>query len=143
MFGHYKMDAYICGGSDPYQPTPSQVLSDYLGRDVHLVMKGPTRRISPPTTAFPELEANVDFQVRYIGLVDHEDANMQGHQDGYPILVASVESLNAVENAIRRAASRGPTEGGKIPGIDRGRWHDGELEMERYVTNGILIARPR
>jgi uncharacterized protein len=120
MFGTYKMDAYVCGAQSPTEPSPSQVLSDYLDRDVYLVMKGPTRRACPPTAAFPELRANTQFQ------------------DGYPLLVASEESLDAVEMAVHRAASCGPTEGGKIGGIDRGRWYDGELEIERFRPNIVL-----
>ena len=116
------------------EPSPSQVLSDYLDRDVYLVMKGPTRRTSPPTASFPELRANVRFQVCtssfYAQLVSQAT---RCAQDCYPLLVASEESLDAVEMAVHRAASCGPTEGGKIGGIDRGRWYDGDLEMERYV----------
>ena len=135
MFGTYKMDAYVCSALSPTEPSPSQVLSDFLDSDVYLVMKGPTRRPSPPTAAFPDLKANIQFQVRTFRISGlHVSQIARCPQDGYPLLVASEESLDAVEMAVHRAASCGPTEGGKIGGIDRGRWYDGELEIERFAT---------
>ena len=134
MFGVFKLDAYVCGALSPTDPSPSQVMSDFLGKDVYFVMKGPTNRPCPPTFDYPELQANAVFQVHVSSNADSFTISLIGHfrKDVYPLLIASEESLWAVENAVRRAASRGPTEGGKVPGIDRGRWHDGELQMERY-----------
>ena len=64
MFGVYKIDGYICQSLNPTRPSPSDVLSDYLGKDAHLVMKGPRTRVCLPTPTFPELKANHVFQVR-------------------------------------------------------------------------------
>lgn len=64
MFGVYKIDGYICQSLDPTRPSPSDVLSDYLGKDVHLVMKGPRTRACLPTPTFPALKADHVFQVR-------------------------------------------------------------------------------
>lgn len=63
LFGVYKLDAYICEALSPTDPSPSQILSEYLERDVHLIMKGPSLRPCPPTVLFPELKAPVRFQV--------------------------------------------------------------------------------
>ena len=64
MFGVHKIDGYLCESLDKTQPTPSQILSDYLNKDVHLVMKGPRIRACGPTATFPELKADHVFQVR-------------------------------------------------------------------------------
>lgn len=111
-----KMDAYVCQSLTPGAPSPSDVLSWYTGRDVYLAMKGPTPRPCPPTLAFPGLQSTAVFQ------------------DGYPVLVASEESLAAVSRAIQHAATIGPDEPGKIGAMDRERWKDGKIEIERYAS---------
>lgn len=68
MFGTYKIDGYVCQPLDPAQPSPSQVLSDYLNKDVHLIMKGPGVRTCEPTPTFPDLKADHVFQARVAGL---------------------------------------------------------------------------
>lgn len=57
----------------------STVLSHYMGREVHLLYKGPSDRFAPPTSAFPSLKARLDYQ------------------DAYPLLIASEESLAGVK----------------------------------------------
>ncbi len=64
MHGTYKMDGYICSPLSPSDSSPSDVLSEYLGKPVHLLMKGPAPRACPPTAAFPKLEAESVYQVR-------------------------------------------------------------------------------
>lgn len=53
-------------------------------------------------------------------------------QDGYPVLVASEESLEAVASAVSSAAKIGPDQPGKIGGIDHERWQREKVPMERY-----------
>ena len=107
------MDAYVCRSSSPTGPSPCEVLSNFLGKEVHLIMKGPTPRLCPPTLAFPDLKAQFVFQ------------------DGYPLLFASEESLDAVASAICEAAKIGPDQPGRIGGIDRERWSNERVPIER------------
>ncbi|KAG8968423.1 hypothetical protein FRC03_007365 [Tulasnella sp. 419] len=58
---------------------PSEVLSGYLDRPVHLVLKGPSPRPVKPTDTHASLSTVTRFQ------------------DGYPLLVATMESLQSVE----------------------------------------------
>lgn len=57
------MDVYVCMALSPDVPSPSEILSEFLEKDVHLIMKGPTPRLCPPTLAFPDLNASFVFQV--------------------------------------------------------------------------------
>ena len=84
----FKIQGLICASLDPAGRTPSTILSQYFGKPVHLVMKGPKRRVCPPTHAFPDLEASSVFQ------------------DVYPFLVASEESLAEVGRVVRVRAVR-------------------------------------
>lgn len=63
LFGESTRDAYIIEALSPSDPSPSKILSDFLDRPVHLVVKGPTPRFCPPTLAFPNLTATAVFQV--------------------------------------------------------------------------------
>ncbi|KIP10154.1 hypothetical protein PHLGIDRAFT_66205 [Phlebiopsis gigantea 11061_1 CR5-6] len=120
LFGVYRMDAYICRSASPSGPSPSDVLSEFLGKDVHLIMKGPTPRMCPPTLAFPDLKAKFVFQ------------------DGYPLLVASEESLDAVASAICQAAQIAPDQPGRIGGMNRERWSDEKVPIERFRPNIVV-----
>lgn len=113
MFGLHKIDGYVCQPVDKSQPSPSQILSDYLDKDVHLVMKGPRIRACEPTPTFPDLKADHVFQ------------------DGYPLLLASEESVLSVGSSIRDAATGESPELGKIGGLDQERWKNGDIEIER------------
>ena len=66
----------------------------------------------PTTLAFPELKASAHFQ------------------DGYPYLVASEESLEEVGRVVS-AYAQDETPEGAIGGIDRARWKDGGVNIER------------
>jgi uncharacterized protein YcbX len=90
--------------------SPSELLSSYFGRDVLLVLKGPKRRLAIPTLSHPELAADVRFQ------------------DGFPLLLATTESLAAVQEKVRLSASG--MEGWKVGGITP-RWQTEELVIER------------
>lgn len=91
------------------------MLSAFLGRAVHLVYKGPRPRPCPPTYEFPALNATAVYQ------------------DGFPLLVASEESLAAVQDRVRAcAADGGKSRGGVGLGVQE-KWREEELAMERYV----------
>ena len=115
MFGKYLVQGYVCASLEPESRSPSEILSDYFGRSVHLVMKGPRVRPCGPTDAFPDLKASAVFQ------------------DGYPFLVASEESLGEVGRVVSRFA-QDDTPQGRIGGIDRDKWRDGGVNIERCVV---------
>ena len=118
MFKVVEVDGYICQALHPTSPSPSQVLSKYLGRPVHLVMKGPRRRACDPTKTFPDLDASAVYQ------------------DGFPLLVASDESLEKVGNEINRWAS-GEVDGESIGAIDD-LWKTSRVPIERCACMYIL-----
>ena len=64
-------------------PSPSDILSEYFVKSVHLVYKGPRPRESDPTTRYPDLKATAKYQ------------------DMYPLLILSEESTGAIENELR------------------------------------------
>ncbi|OSD01165.1 hypothetical protein PYCCODRAFT_1413093 [Trametes coccinea BRFM310] len=124
MFRTYLVDGYVVSSTvdddpDSSSRTPSEILSDYFGRAVHLVMKGPRARECPPTHAFPDLKETAKFQ------------------DGYPFLVASEESLEEVRRVVSAFAQDESPEA-RIGGIDRDRWKDGGVEIERFRPNIVF-----
>jgi len=76
-------------------------------------MKGPNRRACGPTQAFPDLDASVVYQ------------------DGYPLLVASEESLEKVGEEVNRWAN-GEVDGENIGTIDD-LWKTSRVPIERCV----------
>lgn len=86
--------------------SPSAILSRYFDKPVHLVFKGSRPRPCDPTPVFPDLKATAVFQ------------------DGYPLLVASEESLLAVETELRGHVGK--------QGVDE-RWKSDRLVIERSV----------
>lgn len=108
-----EVDGYICEALCPTWPSPSEILSKYFGLPVYLVMKGPKRRPCDPTLTSPDLNASAMFQ------------------DGFPLLVASDESLDNVGDEINRWAS-GEVNGKSIRGIDDV-WKASRVPMERRV----------
>ena len=112
-------DGYICRSLGDDGPSPSTVLSQYLGRAVHLILKGPTIRPLKPTTQFPVLQGSAVFQ------------------DGYPLLVTSVESLAEVQNKVT-ATAMGKS-GWEIKGVNENeKWKQGEITMERFRPNLVV-----
>jgi hypothetical protein len=111
MFKKIQVDGYICEPLDPTWPSPSEILSEYIGRPVHLVMKGPKRRACNVTRTFPDLVASAVFQ------------------DGFPLLVVSEESLEKVGDEINLWAN-GEVNGESIEGID-GAWKKNRVAIER------------
>lgn len=112
----HTTDGYICESLEQGGLDPSGALSKYLERDVLLIRKGPTTRHLKPTAAFPALQGSAVFQ------------------DGYPILVASEESLVDVQTKLSLSAAG--VEGWKINGV-AGEW-TGELVMERFRPNVVV-----
>lgn len=107
-----SLDAYVAQSCSPTDSanSPSALLSSYLGRDVLLLLKGPKRRTAQPTSTHPDLDASVRFQ------------------DGFPLLLATTESLAAVQEKIRLSASG--DEDWKVGGISP-QWQTEEFVMER------------
>ncbi|KAH9923163.1 armadillo-type protein [Epithele typhae] len=116
----FIIQGIICSSiDDKPRRTPSEILSQYFKKPVHLVMKGPKRRRCPPTTAFPDLDESSLFQ------------------DAYPFLVASEESLEEVTRVVQSFAQDTSPEA-RIGGLDRGRWSSGMVPMERFRPNIVL-----
>jgi hypothetical protein len=113
LFKVVVVDGYICQALHPTSPSPSQILSKYFDRPVHLVMKGPKRRTCNPTQNFPGLDASAVYQ------------------DGFPLLVASDESLEKVGDEINRWAS-GEVDGESIGALDD-LWKTSRVPIERYA----------
>ncbi|KIO24191.1 hypothetical protein M407DRAFT_103277 [Tulasnella calospora MUT 4182] len=119
-------DGYVVQSLDPdatYGPdTPSETLSNFLGRNVLLVFKGPRLRWVAPTTNFPQLKATAAFQ------------------DGYPILVATDSSLEDIAKRVRSAANaEGDGEDTfQIYGLDKEVWKEKEFAMERFRPNIVI-----
>ncbi|KAJ1302684.1 hypothetical protein OPQ81_003000 [Rhizoctonia solani] len=116
------LNGYVAESSSPDSTTsPSAVLSCYLGRDVLLVLKGPSRRIAHPTSTHPDLDVGYRFQ------------------DGFPLLIATTESLAAVQEKVRLSAAG--VEEWKVGGITS-QWQTDELAMERFRPNIVLSGSP-
>ncbi len=108
--GREDIDGHICrtvndnGGGD----IPSRTLSEYFRREVLLVAKGQKARPCRPTFEFPTLKATAKYQ------------------DGYPLLIASEESLLSVQKRIRLEVARQCVSD---------RWEEEDLVMERYCDS--------
>jgi len=109
--GYAPIDGYICQSSTGDASSPSDILSRYIGKPVHLLYKGPLPRSIDATYEFPDLKATAHFQ------------------DMYPLLVCSEENAQAVEDQIK------PLVG--TQGIDQ-RWEDGKILIERFRPNIVL-----
>ncbi|KAF5356153.1 hypothetical protein D9756_003693 [Leucocoprinus leucothites] len=109
--GYDPLDGYICQSSVKGAPSPSDVLSKYFGKPVHLTYKGPLPRAIDATHDFPDLKASAYFQ------------------DMYPLLILSEENVKAVEQEIR------PLVG--TQGIND-RWGDAKVMIERFRPNIVL-----
>lgn len=106
------IDSYVCEtASGSGARSPSAILSDFFGRDVLLVMKGPSPRVCAPTDAYPNLKSSCVFQ------------------DGYPLLVLSEEGLDDIERELREHVG--------TQGIDP-RWKDAKLAVERFRPNIVV-----
>lgn len=128
---HHTTDAYIARSihliqknswitkpiSGPYTMTfhsesdansASSVLTKFFGYPVYLLFKGPSRRMVDATPSHPHLPKTTSAKF----------------QDGYPFLVASVESLVAVEDVVHELAEDETNKLGD-------EWKSRSLEMER------------
>ncbi|TCD68300.1 hypothetical protein EIP91_011159 [Steccherinum ochraceum] len=120
MFKVDIMDGYIVQPLKPSDPNPHHILSAYFKRDVLLMMKGPEDRYAEGTDAFPTLEAYVKYQ------------------DAYPLLIASEESLQAINDAKDRAVDADDTDPSKVSGIKKDKWNKRKIEIERFRPNIVL-----
>lgn len=113
FWGGQLVDGYIVPAMSPESRSPSDIISDYLGAPVLLVIKGHVPRPVGKTSTHPNLKATAVFQ------------------DGYPLLLASTESLKDVQDKISLAAKKGKDF--VVGGMDYSKWQTGEVTMERYV----------
>jgi len=112
LMWHVPFDAYICEAlSSPPSRSPSEILTSYFGRPVHLVYKGAQPRACDPTATHPKLEANAVFQ------------------DCYPLMVLSEESMTRIEEELRGQVG--------TQGIDE-RWKTESLVIERFRPNIVF-----
>ncbi|KAF6754343.1 hypothetical protein DFP72DRAFT_990538 [Ephemerocybe angulata] len=59
---HPPVDGYICESVSRDSPSPSDILSQYFGKSVHLVLKGPQPREIDSTEKYPDLKATAKYQ---------------------------------------------------------------------------------
>jgi uncharacterized protein len=78
-----------------------------MGKEVHLVYKGPKPRVIDTTVRFPELKATAKYQ------------------DMYPLLVLSEESISPINEELRKHVG---TQGIKDT------WKTDSVVIERYVA---------
>jgi len=105
LFGGEDLDGHVVQSTTSTSPTaPSDILSVYIGKPVHLVYKGPGNRWVEKTPAFPELKATSVFQ------------------DMYPLLLVSEESVADVERETRKRV-------GEI-GVEE-RWAEERMQARR------------
>ncbi|KAJ7876394.1 hypothetical protein B0H14DRAFT_2501408 [Mycena olivaceomarginata] len=82
---HVPFDAYICEAlPSPPSRSPSEILSSYFGRPVHLAYKGSQPRPVDPTPTHPKLDATAVFQDCYLLMVLSEsttriEEELRGH----------------------------------------------------------------
>lgn len=108
---HPPVDGYICESVSRDSPSPSDILSQYFGKSVHLVLKGPQPREIDSTEKYPDLKATAKYQ------------------DMYPMLILSEESTGAIEKELRdRVGTQGISE----------EWATGSVVVERFRPNIVL-----
>jgi hypothetical protein len=115
-----SLDAHVCPSIRPSHSSPSELLSSFLGRPVLLVLKGSKPRLCEPTSRAPDLgtpERPAPFEF----------------QDGFPLLVASEESLAETAKRVEEAV-------GNVPGVEAGWKEKGEkkLGIERFRPNIVF-----
>lgn len=109
LWGKDDIEGYVCQTN--LGRSPSEILSEYLGLQVHLAMKGSRPRICPPTLRFPDLDAPSYFQ------------------DGYPLMLMSEESVAAVQERVRGMVG--------MQGIEE-KWSSDTLQIERFRPNIVI-----
>ncbi|KAJ6575493.1 hypothetical protein B0H19DRAFT_1128979 [Mycena capillaripes] len=112
MMFDVPFDAYICEAlPSPASRSPSEILSSYFGRPVHLVYKGAQPRPCDPTPTHPKLEATAVFQ------------------DCFPLMVLSQESTTRIEEELRGHVG--------MQGIEE-HWRTESLVIERFRPNIVF-----
>ncbi|KAJ3570554.1 hypothetical protein NP233_g4332 [Leucocoprinus birnbaumii] len=109
--GYDPLDGYICQPSAAGASSPSDILTQYIGKPAHLAYKGPMPRKIDPTYDYPDHKGDAYFQWMY------------------PMLLLSEESMEAILEKTR------PLVG--TQGIGE-KWQDRELEVERFRPNIVF-----
>ncbi|KDQ51141.1 hypothetical protein JAAARDRAFT_41407 [Jaapia argillacea MUCL 33604] len=121
MFNTYTMDGYVTTSLPPSaSSSPSTLLSKYLSHPAHLLYKGPTPRPTPPTLLYPSLPETTNAYF----------------QDGFPLHLASEESLVEVGRVVEVWSEGGKKEEGKKMGVVG--WEGRPVEMQRFRPNIVL-----
>lgn len=107
VWNWHDIDTYLL----PSDSDASTTLSEYLGRPVQLGLKGPRERVCGPTQAAPTL-GSPGWPAPMV------------YQDGYPLLVASLESAREVEKYVRSSVGKG--------GVTE-KWKEEKIVIERCV----------
>ncbi|EKM77780.1 hypothetical protein AGABI1DRAFT_115040 [Agaricus bisporus var. burnettii JB137-S8] len=105
------MDGYICPTSIEGSISPSDIMSRYIGKPVHLVYKGPAQRASRATYEFPDLKSFAHYQ------------------DMYPMMMLSEENLAVVEEEARPLVGK--------QGVGE-KWKDATVKVERFRPNIVF-----
>lgn len=113
-----KLDGYVVKSATSSLPqkSPSELVSQFLGIPVLLVQKGPIRRAVRATAVYPSLDAEAHFQ------------------DGYPLFVASEESLADLRRYVSRAAAVAEGEAQE----DEVHWRLGKLDGKKWKDADML-----
>ncbi|KAJ7610880.1 MOSC N-terminal beta barrel domain-containing protein [Roridomyces roridus] len=102
-------EAYICEALGPSR-SPSEILSSYFGRPVHLVFKGERERLCEPTPTYNKKAPAV-------------------FQDCYPLMVLSEESVTRIEEELRNHVGK--------QGVDE-HWRTDRVVIERFRPNIVF-----
>ncbi|KZT54258.1 hypothetical protein CALCODRAFT_19059 [Calocera cornea HHB12733] len=124
----FTIDAYVCQAVPPTRCglSPSEIISKYIGRSALLIVKGPSPRIAKPTPSAPDLDASFMFQ------------------DGYPLMVLSMETIRDVAERILQAARN--EDGWAVAGLDVNKWgsegvdQDAWRLVERFRPNIVFAG---
>lgn len=118
---------------------------------MHLVQKGPKRRALQPTPNFPDLGLDLDHGRGEKGRATPLTGGKAQFQDGYPLFLASEDSLDDLKRHVELAAretrlsSADGADGLKwrIGKMDVEKWKDAsQLEIERYANCNIFSLAP-
>ncbi|KAH9949331.1 MOSC N-terminal beta barrel domain-containing protein [Amylocystis lapponica] len=139
LFDEAFIDGYVCESLSSSPSSPSATMSQYFGRAVLLVMKGPKPRSCPPTHAYPELKRRPSSRCVFLDrtMIPVSTVSCSGW---LPALLASEESLAHVAQRVRQAAQKSKGEEGWVGGLETQRWRTGQLAIERFRPNIVVVG---